>query len=193
MTAPYRGAMVPPGEYKAVLTAKGQRSEVPVSLLPNPLIQGLTQADWADQNMVLDRISTDIADVHGNINTMRKAKTQLNNQAETYSGVKGADTLVNEAKRIAKSIDDWESNVLETRSKGGQDLINYAGKLNLEFFSLYGYVDVPDPRVTAGAKERLADLEKQWAGEKAKLGPIKESIAKYNALVKSKQFAAIQY
>jgi photosystem II stability/assembly factor-like uncharacterized protein len=193
MTAPYHGALVRPGEYKAVLTAKGQISETPVTLLANPLIEGLTESDWVDQNNILEQIGADISDVHGTINNMRKARRQLLAQAETYRDVKDADTLVNEAKRIVKELEDWESNVLETRSTGGQDLINYAAKLNIEFFSLYRYIDAADPRVTAGAKDRLADLEQQWTTEKAKLAPIKGSIAKYNALVRSKQVDAVQY
>jgi photosystem II stability/assembly factor-like uncharacterized protein len=193
LTVPYQGSMVPPGEYKAVLTAKGQRSEVTAKLLPNPLIQGVTDADWTEQNTMLDKLRTDIADVHGSINSMRKAKGQLAQQAANYKGVKDADTLVNEANRIIKSIDEWESHVLESRSKGGQDMINYSSKLNSEFFSLHGYLDVPDPRVTAGARERLVDIEKAWATEKAKLAPIKDSIAKYNALVRSKQVDAVSY
>ena len=193
LTAPYRGAMVPPGEYRAVLTAKGQRSETAVTLLPNPLIAGLADSDWVQQNALLDRISADISAVHGVINTMRKVRKQLAAQAETYGSVKDADTLVREAKRIAKNLEDWEGNVLETRAKGGQDLVNYAGKLNIEFFSLYDYLDVADPRVTAGAKERLADIEQQWAGEKTKLEAIKDSIAKYNALVREKKVDAVQY
>jgi len=82
---------------------------------------------------------------------------------------------------------------LETRSKGGQDMINYASKLNTEFLALHGYLDVADPRVTQGAKDRIIDLEKQWAGEKAKLADIKGSISGYNALVKAKQVDAIQF
>ena len=193
MTAPYRGAMVRPGEYRAVLRAKGQYAETTVTLLANPLIEGLTEADWQQQNDLLQHITADISEVHGSINSMRKARQQLNAQAETYTGVKDADTLVHEAKRISKSIDDWESNVLQTKSKGGQDLINYAGKLNLEFFALYDYVDVADPRVTAGAGERLTDLEQQWAAEKAKLAPIRESIGKYNALVRDKKVDAVEF
>lgn len=193
MTSPYHGAIVRPGEYKAVLTAKGQTSETPVILLPNPLIEGLTEADWVDQNNILDHISGDISEVHGTINTMRKVRQQLVAQAETYKEVKDADTLVKEAKRIAKNLEEWESNVLETRSAGGQDVINYPGKLNIEFFSLYRYVDAADPRVTAGARDRLADLDQQWADEKAKLSPIREAIAKYNALVRAKQVDAVEY
>jgi photosystem II stability/assembly factor-like uncharacterized protein len=193
MTSPYRGAEVRPGEYRAVLAAKGQSSETPVTLLPNPLIGGLTETDWVDQDKILQQIRADISAVHGTINNMRKVRRQLMTQAETYKDVKDADTLVKEAKRMEKALEDWESNVLETRSTGGQDLINYAGKLNVEFFSLYRYVDAADPRVTAGAKERLADLEQQWNAEEAKLSPIKESVAKYNALVRAKQVDAVQY
>ncbi len=192
MTMPYTGALVPPGQYKAVLSAKGQLSETQVTLLPNPLIP-VSEIDWAEQKSMLDRVSADVTDVHSTINSMRKMKAQFNNQIETYAGVKGADTLVNEAKAIIKSIDEWESNILETRSKGGQDMINYASKLNTEFFALHGYLDVADPRVTQGAKDRIIDLEKQWAGEKAKLADIKGSISRYNALVKAKQVDAIQF
>jgi hypothetical protein len=193
MTAPYRGALVRPGNYKAVLKAKGQISETSVTLLPNPLIEGLTESDWTEQDSMLERIRVDISEVHGAINTMRKVRQQLLAQADIYNGVKDADTLAKEAKRIAKSLEDWESTVIETKSKGGQDLINYAAKLNGEFFSLYGYVDVADPRVTTGAKQRLTDLEQQWSAAKAKLSPIKDSIAKYNALVRAKQVDAVHY
>ncbi|HLK28055.1 MAG TPA: hypothetical protein VKT28_05700 [Puia sp.] len=193
MTTPYQGAMVPPGEYKAVLVAKNQRSEISITILPNPLIQGLTENDWAEQNEMLDRIRADISDIHTAINTMRKVKEQLANQVKSYSNIKAADTLVKQARQIIKAIDEWESAVLETRSKGGQDLINYAGKLNVEFFYLYGYVDVADPRVTSGAKERLADLEKQWSTEKDKLVSVKDSVAKYNNLQHSLHVDVIQY
>ncbi len=102
MTGSYHGAMARPGEYRAVLTAKGQHSETSVTLLPNPLIEGLTPSDWADQNSILERINADISEVHGTINSMRKVRQQLNTQAETYNGVKDADTLVKEAKTNRK-------------------------------------------------------------------------------------------
>jgi hypothetical protein len=122
---------------------------------------------------------------------MRKSRNQRAAQIEIYKEVKEADSLVKVARKIVESLMEWESNILETRSKGGQDLINYAGKLNVEFFYLYGYIDVADPRVTEGAKERLSDLEKQWSKEKSKLSVIREAIAKYNALVRTKQIDAV--
>lgn len=41
-------------------------------------------------------------------------------------------------------------------------MINYNNRLNAEFMELKSYVDVAEPKVTKGAKERLKDLMAEW-------------------------------
>ncbi len=88
-----------------------------------------------------------------------------------------AKDLVKAGKDLAKKIDTWESNIVEGRIKNFQDVINWPGKLNIEFFNLRGLLDTHDPVVTQGIKTRLADLETQWAQYKKELdGDVKKSI-----------------
>jgi hypothetical protein len=104
-----------------------------------------------------------------------------------------ADTVVAEAKKISKYIEDWEKNIVESRIQNGQDVINWPSRINTEFFNIKGVADAADPKITQGTKVRLADLQAQWQTEKAKLTEIKKSIDNYNKLYKEKGLEAVQF
>lgn len=187
----YRGYAVAPGKYLARLEYKQVVKETGFTLLPNPNVHA-TDADWAEQQQVLATISASIGDIHQSVIDMRKLKKQLEHQADVFKDNKKADTVVTEAKKIIKTIDDWEANVVESRIQNGQDVINWPSKINTEFFNIKGVADAADPRITQGLKNRLADLQKDWDTEKEKIKGIQKSIADYNRLYKSIQLEAIQ-
>ena len=82
---------------------------------------------------------------------------------------------------------------METRIQNGQDVINWPSKLNAEYFNLRMLADTHDPRITQGMKQRLADLDAEWAKSKAELDGLKKSIEAYNTLYKNGNFPAIRY
>jgi hypothetical protein len=111
--------------------------------------------------------------------------------SEILKGVKPAEKVLDEAKKLIAGIDAWESNIVEGRIQNGQDVINWPSKLNVEFFNIKRLADAADPRITQGIKTRLADLQSQWNAEKGKLEAIKKSVAEYNTLYKSQQLEAL--
>ena len=82
---------------------------------------------------------------------------------------------------------------METRIQNGQDVINWPSKLNAEYFNLRSLADSHDPRITQGMKQRLSDLDAQWAQRKAELADIQKSIDAYNTLYKNGNFPALRY
>lgn len=90
-----------------------------------------------------------------------------------------------------KSIEGWESNIVESRIQNGQDVINWPSKINSEFFNIKGLADSQDPRVTQGIKTRLADLQTEWNTQKKNLEALRKSILDYNQLYKSQQLDAV--
>jgi hypothetical protein len=53
-------------------------------------------------------------------------------------------------------------------------------------------VDVHDPRVTQGARDRFADLEKQWSDYKSQMkNLIANEVAAYNKMFKDKSIPAL--
>jgi hypothetical protein len=188
----YNGYAVPPGNYKAELNFNGTISETTFVVLPNPNISA-NDNDWNEQQQILSTIVSSISEMHQQVNDLRKVKKQLSHHTEIFKGVKSAENILGEAKKLIKDIDTWESTIVEGRIQNGQDVINWPSKLNVEFFNIKGLADAPDPKITQGIKNRLADLQSQWNAEKIKLTSIKKSIAAYNALYKSQQLEAIMY
>jgi hypothetical protein len=91
-----------------------------------------------------------------------------------------------------KKIDSWESNLVQTKQRNFQDVINFPSKLNTEFFAIRSVVDVHDPRVTQGARDRFDDLEKQWNTFKSELEKIKSTdVVTYNELFRKKNIPAL--
>jgi photosystem II stability/assembly factor-like uncharacterized protein len=188
----YSGYAVAPGNYTAKLSYQKAVKEVAFKVLPNPGITA-SDADWKEQQAFLETTTASISEIHQFVIDLRKVKQQLQQHADVFKENKQADSLVSKAKALVKNIDAWEANIVESRIKNGQDVINWPSKINAEFFNIKNLADAPNPKITSGLKLRLADLQKEWADEKEKLKVIKQSIKDYNQLYQSKQLDAIQF
>ncbi len=187
----YRGFKIAPGRYRAVLTYKNNSSKTEFEILPDPNTKTESSA-WGEQQIILERIIGNITEMHKAVNDMRKVKKQVENYNEQLKDKPGDKALVESGKNLIKKIDEWESNIVETRTRNFQDVINWPSKLNAEFFNLRGLIDAHDPRVTQGIKTRLADLEAQWAKHRNVLNEdLKKKIDEYNVLFKSKNLPAL--
>ena len=111
---------------------------------------------------------------------------------QTLGKIETAKVITSAADSLIKKIDTWETAIIESRTQNGQDVINWPSKLNVDFFHLKGLIDVTDPKVTQGVKNKLADLQLQWKNEKEKVQGINTAVAEFNALYKNTSIEAIQ-
>ena len=158
----------------------GKSSEVPIVVLPDPNLN-VDAAAWTEQQQFLERLSKDITDMHESVNSIRKAKKQVNAYNDQMKDLSQYKELNDEGKELVKKMDAWEKNIIEERITNGQDVINWPSKLNAEFFNVKSLADSHDPRLTNGVKNRLTDLESQWTNYKNQYnGEIKTAIDTYN-------------
>lgn len=187
----YRGHQVSPGKYKARVTYKGEVSEIEFDLIPDPRTSG-TPEQWAAQQQFLDQVEASIGEIHDAINSMRKVKKQVEAYNEMLKASDSYKDLVETGKALIKKMDAWESNLIETRQKNFQDVINWPSKLNAEYFQLLGVADASEPAVTQGARDRYNDLQKLWGQYKAELdGLVSEDVAAFNAKFKEMNVPAL--
>lgn len=186
-----RGHRVAPGKYKARLSLGSNISETEFEIVPDPRIKA-TAAQWNDQQQFLQRIEDRIKEIHLEVNNLRKLKDQVNHYNEVLKDRSDLKDLVEAGKELVKKMDTWESNVVETRIRNGQDVINWPSKLNAEFFAVKTRVDEADPRVTEGARQRIRDLEDQWTKHKLSLqNLVKDQVGAYNRLFREKNVPAL--
>ena len=108
---------------------------------------------------------------------------ELKDYEELLKENKVAEDLLEKGKSLVKRIDSWEQNLIQPNQKTFQDVINYNNQLNAELMYLKGFVDNADPKVTQGAKQRLADLLGDWKTyEDEKKAIINSEMAAYNKM-----------
>jgi DNA repair exonuclease SbcCD ATPase subunit len=140
----------------------------------------------------LKRIGEGISAIHKAILQMRNVKKQVEHYNELLKDKKENKELVEAGNALIKKINEWEANLIETRQRNFQDVINWPSKLNAEFFNLKGLADVHDPRITNGLKVRLADLEAEWNKYKAQMeGDLIKAVDAYNQKFKGANFPAV--
>ncbi len=185
------GHRVAPGRYKARIKFKGETSETEFDLLGDPNLK-VTNEDWIAQQQIIQQAEEGLKEVHNSVNNMRKVKKQVEGYNELLKNDTNAKDIVNAGKEILKKLEKWESNLIEPRSKNGQDVINFQNKLNSEFLQIRSVADAHDPRITQGAKERFADVQTEWAKHKRTMQEIvTKDITDYNKLFKDKNLPAV--
>jgi hypothetical protein len=185
------GHRVAPGHYKARLKFKNEISETEFDLIADPRLQ-VTAEDWKAQQQLLTQMEQAVKDMHNSITNMRKVKKQIEGYNDVLKNDPNAKDLINSGKEIIKKIDKWESNLIETRSKNFQDVINFRNRLNSEFLQVRSAVDAHDPRITQGVKDRLQDVQGEWDKSRKEMNTlIQTDIKQYNQLFKEKNVPAV--
>lgn len=187
----YAGGVVPPGEYRAVLTMGDQEATTTINLLPDPNIE-TTAAAYQQQEAALLRIEGHLKSIHQTVGNMRKVQQQLQHHLTVLADFSQYQSLLTQGEALKDRLKAWEQELIQPQQKTFQDVINFNNKLNAEFMHLKGYVDGAQPEVTAGALERLNDLEVLWKSEKAVLNQlITEDIAAFNSSFKELQIPSL--
>lgn len=188
----YRGYRVAPGNYKAQLEYKGEKIETSIEIQQDPRLEQVALPDWESQQELLARMSQDVTEIHTAINEMRKVKKQIEAYNEAMKDTKEMQEIVTAGKDLVKKLTEWEANLIETRSKNFQDVINWPNKLNAEFMELRSRVDTHDPKVTQGVRDRLLDIETEWNKHRLTMEKLlSEDVSAFNQLFKNKNIPAL--
>lgn len=185
------GANVGPGTYTLKLSLDNITSETQVTVLANPKANS-SPAAYEEQQALLDNIENTLKTIHESVNDMRSAKSQLESYAKLLKDNDDASELLEKGEALTKRIVSWEENLIQSKQKTFQDVINFNNKLNAQLINLKGYIDVAEPQVTQGAKERWADLKKDWqVYENERKAIVNDEMNTYNAMYKELSIPAL--
>lgn len=185
------GSNVGPGKYTLRLSLDEKFVETEATVLANPNIKA-SKAAYEAQQKLLEEIENTLVSIHESVNEMRSAKSQLKNYADLLKDNEKAKELLEKGEALMKRIVSWEENLIQAKQKTFQDVINYNNKLNAQMTHLKGYVDTAEPKVTKGAKERWADLQKDWGVyETERNAIVEEEMQGYNSAFKELDLPAI--
>ena len=161
---------------------------MPFSIQADPNYK-ISQADYEAQFNFLTQVKEKFNEVQKAIKNIRSIRTQIND----FTSRVGKD-LPKDVKQAADSINKQltaiEENLYQTKSKSGQDVLNYPIKLNDKLSGLYDAASSGNMSPSKQVKDVFTDLSAQVDVQLNKLNRImNDDLPKFNQLIREKSLA----
>jgi photosystem II stability/assembly factor-like uncharacterized protein len=179
-----------PGKYTARFRFEKDSTDVPFAIKPNPNYM-MTEADYDAQVSFLLQIRDKFNEVQNAVKDIRVLRTQINDFTSRMSK-SGTKDIKMMADSINKKLTAVEEALYQTKSKSGQDPLNFPIRLNDKLSGLYGVVSSGETVPSRQARETFAELAGESDIQLDKLKKIKTGdIPALNKLILSKQVPII--
>jgi len=165
---PARGPFVPPGTYRVRLSVDGQIQEHPLSLLKDPRISDVTDADLQAQYALARQVSDRTSEANQAVIRIRAVKKQIGDRlgAQPPAALKtAADTLVRKLSEIEEAI-------YQVRNQSPKDPLNFPIRLNNRIAALQDVIEAADARPTQQAYDVFKELSAELQGHLSMLQQV---------------------
>src|SRR5439155_3614673 len=138
------------------------------------------------------RIGEKVKELYDSVLKLRDARKQANDLAERLEKAGHGKDASQAAKALGEKLQRIEGDLTQLQGEGGQDALNFPGRLDNQLVTLFNEVIAPDGRPTAGALARFEDLKPELA---RLLGQLKQvfdtDLASFNQLVRGKAVPSV--
>jgi hypothetical protein len=148
---------MPPGIYTVKVTSGAWSETQTFRLKTDPrLLPPMTDAEGAEQLRLAREIGGQINELYTNLLKIRDVKKQ----AAEVSGKTGAGSPVTAAaKTLTDRLTAVESEMTQIQGEGGQDALNFPGRLDNQLVVLYANIANSERRMGTPVTERVKDLK----------------------------------
>ncbi len=180
-----------PGTYQVRLTVVGKIYTAPLEITKDPRV-GVTSADMAKRFDLLLKIRDEVTATDDTIIQIRDLREQINTINKRLGNDPRAKAIADAGKALNKKMTEVEGDLIQTKAKSGQDVLNFPVRLNNHLVALGGVVGSADTAPTQQSYEVFDMLSKELDAQLAKWKEIVASdVPAYNNLVKQQDVPAI--
>ncbi len=166
------GPLVPPGTYTVKLSAGGEHVSRAVRVLRDPRLSA-TDADLAAERDLLMRLHVALGRTYDAVRTIRSVRAQSSSLLARLASA-GQDTaeLARSAAALGAKLTAIEEELTQPRMTADQDTENFPTKLDNQIAYLFLLAGAGDAPPTDGQRKRTTDLERELAGQLARLDSV---------------------
>ncbi|TET67356.1 MAG: glycosyl hydrolase [Candidatus Aminicenantes bacterium] len=185
------GPVAVPGRYQVRLTM-GEKEVIQTwEWKKDPRIS-TTQEDFQEQFDFLLKIRDKVTEVNRVINRLRDIKKQINDLSKKIRGHEKGKEIIGAGKNIKKKLQEVEDVLIQSKSKSGQDPLNFPILLDNKIAALASVVASTDARPTDQSYEVFKELSAKADEQIQKLNKILEvDVPVFNKLVQDAGIPAI--
>ncbi|WP_405563090.1 WD40/YVTN/BNR-like repeat-containing protein [Polaribacter sp. Asnod6-C07] len=123
------GPMALPGTYKVELTVNDVKKSKNFSIVKNPMSEA-SESDMKAQFDFINDINKKMTEIHKALKNVAKVKNQVGLLKKSIKDKKKHKDLIDFADKLVKDMTIVEEKLYQTKSKSGQDPLNYPIRLN---------------------------------------------------------------
>jgi photosystem II stability/assembly factor-like uncharacterized protein len=185
------GPKVVPGRYQVRVTVGDWRATEAFEVRPDPRFN-TTTADYEEQLKLAREVGAKIAELYRDLATIREVKRQATDLGERLRRGGFGEEVAKAARGLVERLTAIEGEFTQLQGEGGQDALNFPGRLDNQFVRLYSEIVSDDKRPSKGEYQRFEDLKPELAKLQTQLDQVlKTDLAKFNELVRSKNVPPI--
>ncbi|EAQ42479.1 glycosyl hydrolase [Polaribacter sp. MED152] len=123
------GPMALPGTYKATLKLNDAQQSQQFTILKNPVSEA-TESDMKAQFDFINDINTKMTEIHKALKNVKKVRSQVGLLKKSIADKEANKDLIDFADKLVKDMTTIEETLYQTKSKSGQDPLNFPIRLN---------------------------------------------------------------
>ena len=155
---------MPPGEYLARLSVGDKVSEASFQILANPLYD-VSAEEYAAFDEFMTSAEDELRSMHELTNKLYKHKKRISEiNGSLKSDVARHKDMKKTLETIVSSMDTWDKEMVQRKSKAYDDVENFENKFTAEYLFMINATDSELPRVNQPSRDRRKVLEDQWSG-----------------------------
>lgn len=180
-----------PGTYQVKLTVGEQTQTKRWEWKKDPRLS-TTQEEFQEQFDFLIKIRDKVTDVNQAINQLREVKNQLDVLSKKIKNQENSQEVIKEANKLKRKLSSVEDVLIQSKSKSGQDPLNYPILLDNKIAAMASVVARADARPTDQSYELFKKLSARANEQISKLKAIMEhDLPDFNEFVKKAGIPAI--
>jgi hypothetical protein len=155
----FAGAYVAPGIYTAQVMIGDATASAQLTLVEDRRVTA-SRAEFSEVELRIEDMTRQMNEMLTGLEAIRQTRSQVE---MLMAGYPDSDYLGMTGGRAIERLTEWEEKVVQVEFETYEDEDNLPGKLVKQTRHLLDVIDNAGPPVASGAKERLGDLQSDWA------------------------------
>ena len=190
--ASLNGPMALPGNYKVELAVNDKIKTQNFTILKNPMSEA-TEDDMKAQFDFINDINEKMTETHIALKNVKKIRSQVSALKKSIKDKKKHKEIIDFADKLVKEMTVIEETLYQTKSKSGQDPLNYPIRLNNKLAHINSLTSVGNYKPTDQEIAFKNEVTRDINIELAKLNTIfNNNVATLNKMVKESDIDLIQ-
>jgi photosystem II stability/assembly factor-like uncharacterized protein len=152
------GLSAAPGVYTVTLTVGDWSQSQTLDYLSDPRLD-IAQADYDEQVRFAHEVGAEAARLYDELAQLRSVKEQATRIGTSLAEAGYGNDATQAARAMIRKLEEVEGELTQLQGTGGQDALNFPGRLDNQLNALYSQVSGGNPPVQGGAYERWEDIK----------------------------------